>query len=167
MRRQRSEGGPSFVGRNDAPPREPLPEEATPRTLRERVDKLRKDSRAMLAVLPRAFGLVWRADKGLTLALALTKGGLKVTVADPLAKASTLDEAFDGRVSALAYASVRMLQVLGVWPHLAAQAQPIDDILVTDAALGRAASAFSLHFDSREVGQPLGHIVENRHIRRG
>src|SRR5437773_10765646 len=71
MRRHRSEGGPSFVGRNDAPPREPLPEEPAPRTLRERVGKLRKDSRALLAILPRAFGLVWSADKGLTLALAL------------------------------------------------------------------------------------------------
>src|SRR5438105_9284798 len=71
MRRPRLDGGPSFVGRNDAPPPEPPPEEAAPKTLRERVDKLRKDSRAMLAVLPRAFGLVWSADKGLTLALAL------------------------------------------------------------------------------------------------
>src|SRR5438876_2080383 len=71
MRRPRVDGGPSFVGRNDAPPREPLPEEPAPRTLRERVGKLRKDSRALLAILPRAFGLVWSADKGLTLALAL------------------------------------------------------------------------------------------------
>jgi hypothetical protein len=64
MRRQRFEGGPSFVGRNDAPPREPFPEEPPPRTLRERVAKLHKDTRAMLAILPRAFGLVWSADKG-------------------------------------------------------------------------------------------------------
>ncbi len=71
MRRRGSTDGPSFVGRNDAPPPEPLPAEAAPRTPRERLDKLRKDARALLAVLPRAFGLVWSAGKGLTLALAL------------------------------------------------------------------------------------------------
>ncbi len=104
---------------------------------------------------------------GLTLALALARGGLRVAVADAAPKSAVLDEAFDGRVSALSFSAVRMMQALGVWPHLAAHAQPINDILVTDAALDRAASLFSLHFDSREVDEPLGHIVENRYIRAG
>lgn len=104
---------------------------------------------------------------GLTLALALAQGGLKVAVADPLPQTTLLDAKFDGRVSALAYASVRMYQALGVWPDLAPHAQPIADILITDAKLDRDASAFSLHFDHREIGEPLGHIVENRHIRAG
>ncbi len=103
---------------------------------------------------------------GLTLALAFAQGGLKVIVADPVAAKTALDEAFDGRVSALSYSSVRMLQALGLWDDLAADAQPINDILVTDAGLGRAPSPFSLHFDSAEIGQPMGHIAENRHIRR-
>ena len=77
-----------------------------------------------------------------------------------------LDPNFDGRVSALAYASVRMLAALGVWQALAPHAQPIREILVTDGKCGQAASPFSLHFDSQEVGtQALGHIAENRHIR--
>ena len=103
---------------------------------------------------------------GLTLALALAQGGLDVVVADPVPPDKALDAAFDGRVSALAYSSVRMLQVLGVWPDIAPDAQPIHDILVTDAALGRPAAPFSLHFDHREIGEPMGHIAENRHIRR-
>lgn len=102
---------------------------------------------------------------GLTLALALAEGGLKVTVADPLPQSAQLDAVYDGRVCALAYASVRMFQALKVWPGLSAHAQPICDILVTDAKLDREASPFSLHFDHREIGEPLGHIVENRHIR--
>ena len=102
---------------------------------------------------------------GLTLGIALARGGLNVTVVDPLPKATTTAAAFDGRVSALAYAAVRMYRTLGVWAHLEAYAQPIADILVTDAAPGRDPSPFSLHFDSGEVGTPLGHIVENRHIR--
>ncbi|HWY62891.1 MAG TPA: FAD-dependent monooxygenase [Rhizomicrobium sp.] len=103
---------------------------------------------------------------GLTLGLAAAQGGLKVAVVDALAPEKQLDAGFDGRVSALAYASVRMLTALKVWPHLEAQAQPIHEILVTDGKVGAPASPFSLHFDSQEVGAAsLGHIAENRHIR--
>jgi len=103
---------------------------------------------------------------GLTLALALGQGGLTVVVVDALPPAETVMPAFDGRVSALAYAAVRMMRALGVWPHLEADAQPIHEILVSDGAVGRAASPFSLHFDAQEVGaNSLGHIAENRHIR--
>jgi 2-octaprenyl-6-methoxyphenol hydroxylase len=103
---------------------------------------------------------------GLTLGIALARSGLEVTVADPAPKNTVLDAKFDGRVSALAYASTRMMEALGVWEHLGEHAEPIRDILVTDAALDGAPSPLSLHFDSREIGTPMGHIVENRHIRR-
>ena len=102
---------------------------------------------------------------GLALGIALAKGGLEVVVADPVPQAEALAAAFDGRVSALAFASVRMFRRLGIWERLEKQAQPIDDILVTDAKLGGAPSPFSLHFDHRELGAPLGYIAENRHIR--
>jgi 2-octaprenyl-6-methoxyphenol hydroxylase len=102
---------------------------------------------------------------GLTLALALAGGGLRVLLADPVPPAKTVDAAFDGRVSAISYSSVRMLRTLGVWERLQASAQPINDILVTDAKLGEAPSPFSLHFDHREIGVPMGFIAENRDIR--
>ena len=102
---------------------------------------------------------------GLTLGSALAKGGLEVAVADPVTEADALGAGFDGRVSALAFASVRMFKALGIWQTLAEHAQPINDILVTDAKLGGAPSPFSLHFDHRELGAPLGYIAENRHIR--
>src|ERR1700677_3212296 len=75
---------------------------------------------------------------GLTLALALARGGLRVCVADPMPAASGVDAAFDGRVSALSYSSVRMFEALGVWPRLSVHAQPINDILASDAGLDRA-----------------------------
>src|SRR5690242_2517712 len=103
---------------------------------------------------------------GLTLGLALAKGGLKAVVADALPPATTTAPGFDGRVSALAYANVRMLHALDVWPLLAPNAEPIREILVSDGAVGRPTSPFSLHFDAQEVGaDSLGHIAENRHIR--
>lgn len=103
---------------------------------------------------------------GATLALALAQGGLKVIVVDPVPPAAATDAKFDGRVSALSYSSQRMFEALGVWPRLEKDAQPIRDILVTDAPLGGAPSPFSLHFDSDEIGRPMGAIAENRHIRR-
>jgi 2-octaprenyl-6-methoxyphenol hydroxylase len=103
---------------------------------------------------------------GLTLGLAAAQGGLSVTVVDALLPEAVLAASFDGRVSALAYASVRMLTALGVWRHLAPHAQPIREILVTDGKPGQPASPFSLHFDADEIGaSTLGHIAENRHIR--
>jgi 2-octaprenyl-6-methoxyphenol hydroxylase len=114
----------------------------------------------MLDVIVGGGGMV-----GLTLGIALAKGGLAVAVVDPVTSADALGTAFDGRVSALSFASVRMFKALGIWEHMAPQAQPIDDILVTDAKLGDAPSPFSLHFDHRELGSPLGVIAENRHIR--
>jgi 2-octaprenyl-6-methoxyphenol hydroxylase len=105
---------------------------------------------------------------GLTLAIALAKGGFEVLVADPLPQAAMTDAVFDGRVSALAYAAVRMYRALGIWEHLEPYAQPIAEILVTDGKPDKSPSPFSLHFDSMEAGAPaLGHIVENRHIRQG
>ncbi len=103
---------------------------------------------------------------GLTLGLALASAGLKTTVVDPVPAAKATATAFDGRVSALSYSSVRMLEALGVWDALKAHAQPINDILVTDAKLGGRPSPFSLHFDHREIGMPMGYIAENRDIRK-
>ncbi len=102
---------------------------------------------------------------GVTLALALAQGGRKVAVCDPVPPSALTDARFDGRVSALSYSSVRMFEALGVWDGLAEYAQPINDILVTDAPLGGQPSPFSLHFDGDELGQPMGHIAENRFIR--
>ncbi|MGH6889342.1 MAG: FAD-dependent monooxygenase [Rhizomicrobium sp.] len=102
---------------------------------------------------------------GLTLALAFARGGLRVLLADPVPPAKTIESAFDGRVSAISYSSVRMLKTLGVWDRLGEVAQPINDILVTDAKLGQAPSPFSLHFDHREIGTAMGYIAENRDIR--
>ena len=90
---------------------------------------------------------------GLPLGLALAQGGLSTVIADAAPPARVLDPNFDGRVSALAYASVRMLTALGVWEALAPHAQPIREILVTDGQAGQPASPFSLHFDAAGSGR--------------
>ncbi len=108
---------------------------------------------------------------GLTLALALAKGGVECVVIDALDPAAVTDAGFDGRVSAIAFASCRMFRALNMWDDLGPHAQPINDIVVSDsrgprAANKGAASPFFLHFDHREIGdEPLGHLIENRHTR--
>lgn len=109
---------------------------------------------------------------GLTLALAL-ETSFDVVVVDALDPAQVTDAGFDGRVSAVAFASCRLLRAIGLWPHVATHAQPINDIVVSDGRRtsatdpGAAASTF-LHFDHTEIGdEPLGHLIENRFIRSG
>ncbi|MFZ1990090.1 MAG: FAD-dependent monooxygenase [Alphaproteobacteria bacterium] len=103
---------------------------------------------------------------GLTLGLALARGGLEVAVVDAQSPEAVTNAKFDGRVSAVALASCRMLNALGLWPQLEAVAQPINDILVTDGSVRRGASPLFLHFDHREIGtEPLGSMIENRHTR--
>src|SRR5258706_3894211 len=67
---------------------------------------------------------------GLTLAIALARGGFEVVVADPMTAEQMADERFDGRVAALAFASVRMLRVLGLLQRVAREAQPVQGIPV-------------------------------------
>lgn len=106
-------------------------------------------------------------------ALALTRENFKVALIDSESPTAMQDAGFDGRTTALAYAAARVFRRLGLWASISGDAEPIRDILVTDgrrAAPGRkgSVSSFHLHFDSRELqdGDPLGYIVENRHLRR-
>jgi 2-octaprenyl-6-methoxyphenol hydroxylase len=95
---------------------------------------------------------------GLTMACALAQAGFDVVVLDGKPAPTRRDAAFDGRASAIAAASRRMLARLGVWDALASRAQPILEIRVSD----RDAPLF-LHYDHADVGEgPLGYMVENR-----
>lgn len=104
---------------------------------------------------------------GATLALALARAGLEVTVIDALADADQAAAGFDGRSYALALASVKMLSALGLWADLKPDAQPIVEVKVSDGRPGEGAMPFILHFDQAEIEEgPLGQMVEDRHLRR-
>jgi 2-octaprenyl-6-methoxyphenol hydroxylase len=110
---------------------------------------------------------------GQTLALALDQAGVSVIVVDAAIPAETLAPNFDGRAFAIAFASYRMWRALGLADPLDPVAQPIEQILVTDGRLGSAGrkggpSLMHLHFDRGELetgAEPLGLMLENRHIR--
>src|SRR3546814_11364981 len=72
---------------------------------------------------------------GLTLALALDAHGLSSRIIDTADLKNTIAPAFDGRVSAIASASMRMMDVIGIGAHIRPQACPIDQIRVTEGLL--------------------------------
>jgi len=111
---------------------------------------------------------------GATLGLALARAGVKPILVDPVAFSAQAAPSFDGRSSAIAYAAFRQWRALGLAPALEPLSQRIEQILVTDGRapgpLARGAGPFYLRFDPAEIadrsdGEPLGYMLENRHIR--
>jgi len=107
--------------------------------------------------------------------LALHKAGLSVAVIDAMALSEHVTPEHDGRASALAYTSYRMLNAVGAGQYLKDHVQPIEDILVVDGrpydGLKRGGPGpDQLHFDRREIspeddGEALGYMAENRWTR--
>jgi 2-octaprenyl-6-methoxyphenol hydroxylase len=98
---------------------------------------------------------------GLALAVALRQalGPLfSVTVADP----SLARPPIDARASAIAAAARRLLETIGVWQAVAADAQDIVDMVVTDSRLDDAVRPVFLTFGGDvEPGEPFAQMIEN------
>ncbi len=102
---------------------------------------------------------------GPALALALAQGGLRVTVIDSRPAADRAEAGFDGRAYALAIASKRLLQAVGVWDRVAGNSQPMRKIKASDGHAGAGASPFHLAFDADEIEEgPMGFMLEDRFL---
>lgn len=102
---------------------------------------------------------------GPALALALAQAGLRVTVVDARPAPARAEAGFDGRAYSLALASKRLLSVIGVWPRIADQVQPILKVIASDGHAGQGAAPFFLHFDHTEIEEgPMGFMAEDRHL---
>jgi len=101
---------------------------------------------------------------GLALALALRQAlgePFRVAVADP-ALGRPVD---DARASAIAAAARRLFETLGVWETVAARAEPILDMAITDSKLDDAVRPVFLTFAGDvQPGEPFAHMVENGDI---
>lgn len=101
---------------------------------------------------------------GLSLALALRQGlgdGARLAVADP-AFVAAKPHSTDMRASAIAAGARRLFEALGVWDGIAAEAEPIQSMEITDSKLGDAARPVFLSFDGDvEPGEPFAHMVPN------
>ncbi|MBI0475638.1 ubiquinone biosynthesis protein UbiH [Sphingomonas sp. MA1305] len=98
---------------------------------------------------------------GATLALALDAHGLTSIVVDPADPAVTLAPGFDGRASAVASASGRMLDAIGIGASLAGQGCAIRQIRVSD---GLAPGKLDFVPDADDGA--LGTMYENKLLRR-
>lgn len=104
---------------------------------------------------------------GPALALALAQTGHTVTLIDALPRDARAREDFDGRSYALALASQKLIDQIGVWDVVAGQAQPMLEIKVTDGRAGQGPSPFFMHFDHAEIEEgPMGYMIEDRYLRR-
>lgn len=105
--------------------------------------------------------IVGGGQVGLTLALALARSapGLTIAVQD----ARPLDGAAkDPRASAIAAAARRMFAQLGVWDAVAAEAEPIRGMVITDSPVEATVRPGFLTFDAApDDGAPFAHMVPN------
>jgi len=102
---------------------------------------------------------------GSVLGLALAQGGLSVTLIDARPAPAPDLTAFDGRAYALALGSQRLLSVIGLWPGLGEQSQPILAIKTTDGLAVPGIPPVFLAFDHAEIEEgPMGYMVEDRHL---
>jgi 2-octaprenyl-6-methoxyphenol hydroxylase len=99
---------------------------------------------------------------GLALALALRKGlgdAVEVVLCDP---ALARDPATDRRAYAIAAGGRRMLAALGIWDGVAAGAQPMLDMVITDSRLRDPVRPTFLTFVGEvEPGEPVAQMVES------
>ncbi len=114
----------------------------------------------MTDILHTEVAIVGGGLAGLTLGIALARHGVDTVVVDREDPARALAAGFDGRVSAIALASQRMLSAIGLWQHVS-EAQPMWDIRVSDGS-----SPLFVHYDHAVLGDdPFGWLVENRVMR--
>ncbi|MFC3181724.1 FAD-dependent monooxygenase [Cypionkella sinensis] len=100
---------------------------------------------------------------GPALGVALARAGLRVIVVDARPAQARAEAGFDGRAYALAVASKRLLEVIGVWPRLGGCVQPILQIKASDGVAGQGPAPFFLTFDHAEMEEgPMGFMAEDR-----
>ena len=120
---------------------------------------------AILGAMEQDVIIVGGGLNGPALALALAQGGLRVTVVDARPAVVRAEVGFDGRAYALAIASRRLLQAIGVWGLVGEKAQPIVKIVASDGHAGQGASPWFLAFDSAEMEEgPMGFLLEDRYL---
>lgn len=100
---------------------------------------------------------------GLALAIALKQAlgpRFSVCVADPAFKRA---QGADARATAIAAAARRLLQAIGAWEPVACEAQPINDMIITDSRLRDAMRPQLLSFTGEIApGEPFAHMIENQ-----
>jgi len=99
---------------------------------------------------------------GTAVALALKAGrpSLSVAIVDAAPPGAWQR---DGRASAIAAAASRMLERLDCWAEIVPNAQPINEMIVTDSRMSDPVRPVFLTFDGEIApGEPFAHMVDNK-----
>lgn len=107
---------------------------------------------------------------GLALARALVAAApdsFRIAMVERMPVEQARAGAFDGRSAAITASVKAMLDAIGVWGRLSADAQPILRIELTDSALETPIRTSLLGLDAREApaGEPTAYLVENAKLR--
>lgn len=97
---------------------------------------------------------------GASLACALATAGVRVAVIEPFAPEADAQPSFDDRQIALAPATRRIFEALGLWPAIAVEATPIREIHVSD----RGGFGITRMSAAEEGLDALGHILPSRRL---
>lgn len=98
---------------------------------------------------------------GLTAALACASKGVTIALIDSVHPGQARA---DGRASAIAASSYRLLENLGIKDALFDKTQPISDMLIADGGIDHV-SPLTLHFDGEAINGPTGYMIENDFLR--
>ena len=100
---------------------------------------------------------------GLSIALATKTAAphLAISVLDG-APSNAIDK--ETRASAIAAAACRMLDQLGVWQELLDDAQPINEMIITDSKLSDVVRPVFLTFAAIGENEPFAHMIPNRNL---
>jgi len=107
---------------------------------------------------------------GLALACALSQGlpgAISIAVLDRMSSVDTAnsDTMSSPRAFALSSGSKRMLDALGIWEGLSADAQPVEEIEITDSSLEAGIRPVLLTYDNHlEDGEPASYIVPDARL---
>jgi 2-octaprenyl-6-methoxyphenol hydroxylase len=97
---------------------------------------------------------------GASLAIALAGRGLKLGIIEAYEPGADTQPSYDDRGIALAYGTQRIFEALGLWPAVAAHAEPIEKIHVSDRGHFGAT-----RLSARDEGVPaLGQVVTAREL---
>lgn len=98
---------------------------------------------------------------GGTLGCILAGQNISTVIVDREIASDQMALEYDGRASAIALGTQRVLDGAGLWDELKDDSAPIDDIRVSDGD-----SLMFLHYDHNDMDiRPFGYMVENRRLR--
>lgn len=107
--------------------------------------------------------IIGAGPAGLSLGCSLADAGFRVSIVEKQPESALANPAYDGREIALTHLSKHLMERMGSWKRIPADAVS----LVKEAQVLDGHSSYALHFDYREVcDDTLGFMVSNHRIRK-